>query len=209
MKKIIFLVAVLHCFLVVFFIDDTQAVIYKYVNKDGIVCFADDLQTVPREYRIKVVIVEGEEKKKTITASGPIVAEAEMQSSAGVPEKQSIRSRRPFSFRLIISMAVSLVALLIFIILSKQVWFKENKRAESIARVSLAGIVSVYLIIAHANDVMTIFGFTGKVIDDIQQQSAEKGKKAAEAIKAFDAIFQEAQKAQESSSYTGGDEKNP
>jgi hypothetical protein len=55
--------------------------------------------------------------------------------------------------------------------------------------------------------VLTVFGMAGKAIDDAQQRSAEKGKKAAEAAKTLDALLEQAQKAQEPSSSPEEDHK--
>ena len=44
---------------------------------------------------------------------------------------------------------------------------------------------------------MMMFGMAGKTIDTVQYQSAEKGKKAAEAIKKIDALVEEMQKTEE------------
>ncbi len=212
MRKYALLFAVLYCFLGPTFVGNCHAAIYKYVDKDGIVCFADDLQSVPEKYRSKAVIVEGEakedpEKLQTLAINND--NKAGEQAAANVSaETVQIRGPRPLSFRLMISAAVSLAGLLIFILLTKQAGLKENKKVHAIIRNSLISLVSLYLIIAHVKDVTTIFGMTGKAIDDVRQQSAEKGKRAAQAIKSIDALFEEAQKAQEASHAAAGDDKN-
>jgi hypothetical protein len=175
------------------------AVIYKYTDKAGVVCFADDLQAVPQTYRSKAVIVEGELKEDA--TQPPKQAVIEQEGDASLPKEQSevkkTQRRLPLSFRLMISALVSFGAFIMFMMITRQTDLKENKRVESIIRTSLAAIVTLYLVIAHAKDVMTIFGMAGKAVDEVQQQSAEKGKKAAQAIKTFDALFEEAQKAEQ------------
>lgn len=212
MRKFALLFAVLYCFPGLSFVPDSYAAIYKYVDKQGIVCFADDLQSVPEKYRSKAVIVEGEAKEDPEKPQSLAINndnKAEEQSAANAPaETLQIRGPRPLSLRLMISAAVSLAALLIFILLTKQAGLKENKKVHAIIRASLISLVSLYLIIAHVKDVMTIFGIAGKTVNDVQQQSAEKGKRAAQAIKTIDALFEQAQKAQEASHAAAGDDKN-
>ena len=45
--------------------------------------------------------------------------------------------------------------------------------------------VSVYLLVAHAGDVVHVVNKIGGGIESVQQQSEKKGKKAAEAVKAW------------------------
>lgn len=204
MKRKYPLAVILYCLPGLIVAPDVSAAIYKYVDKDGIVCFADDLQFIPAKYRSKAVIVDGEAKEE-IKESGPVVAYPRKEQSTEIAGERESRPSRSLSFRLMVSTAVVLAMALVFIILMKQAFVTENKKVYSIIRASFIGILSLYLIIAHGRDVLTVFGMAGKAIDDAQQRSAEKGKKAAEAIKKLDALFEQAQKAQEASSQPGDD----
>lgn len=203
MKKRVIMSAALCALLAFCFVSDSYALIYKYINKEGIVCFADDLQQVPEKFRASAVIVEGETEdngEKRSSATNTQMNKAEEQTArAETPAERTMPSApavHPLSVRLVISGAVCLGALSIFIILSKQAELKEKEKVLSVIRTSLIGIVSVYLIVAHVRDAMTMFGMAGRAIDNVQQQSAEKGKKAAKAMKALDTLFQEAERSQ-------------
>jgi hypothetical protein len=63
-------------------------------------------------------------------------------------------------------------------------------------RSTLITLVSIYLLYAHARDVAGVFSMASHAVDDVKHHSEQKGKKAAQAIKSFDALFEEAQKAQ-------------
>jgi hypothetical protein len=169
------------------------AAFYKYTDKDGILCFADNLQAVPEQYRATAVIVEGESKEEGTVISGASQPRA-VEAPALVGPAPKPQRKRPISFRLMITAAIAFSAVLLFIFMSKQPGLKENKKILSGVRSALIAIVSLYLIIAHGKDVMTVFGFAGKAIDDVQQQSADKGRKAAQAMKKLDALFEDAQK---------------
>ncbi len=192
MKKICMFFAVVLCLGGMVVVRDSQAAFYKYVDKDGVVCFADDLQVIPEQYRAKAVIVQNESKDVDVKPAG---LEPKMEAAPSASEaKPEVRRPRPLSIRLMISAAVGLGAFLIFVVVSRQL--EEDKKALSIVRGSLLAGVSIYFIVAHAGDVMTLFGLTGKAVEEVERRSEEKGKKAARAIKSFDALFEEAQKAQ-------------
>jgi hypothetical protein len=198
MKKISAAFALLLCLGGIFFIRVSDAAIYRYVDKDGVICFADNLQVIPEQCRTTAVIVDNE-AKGDVKPSKPAVdnkADAALSAAEVKPEN---RGPRPLSIRLMISGAVGLSALLIFVVISKLPELKENKKVLSLIRASLIGIMSLYLIVAHVNDMMTIFGAAGRVVEDVQNQSAEKGKKAVQAIKSLDSLFEEAQRTQETS----------
>lgn len=199
MKKILIVFAVLHCLLGISFVNESEAAIYKYIDKDGIVSFADNLQSIPEKYRSTALIVDGESKDDEAKPSRPVTvdkaAEEPLPEEASKPQSQG---PKPLSVRLTMSAVVSLGLLLIFIVVSNQTPLKENKKVLSILRTSLIGILSFYLLVAHVKDVMGLFGTAGKAIDDVQQRQAEKGKKAAQAMKKLDGLIQETQKLEES-----------
>src|SRR5574337_1190268 len=197
MKKIFLIALFLYC---VPCLSASHAAVYKYVDKDGIVSFADDLQTVPQKYRASAVIVQGESKDEEAKQPAAAVAAHENSSSVNTADTAATRepeTRRPLSSRLLISAAVTMAAGLIFIVISRQREIKGNKKLLSFIRNSMLAAVSLYLVVAHAGDLLTIFGFAGKAVDNARQQSAEKGKKAAQAVKQLDALFEQVQQAQQ------------
>jgi hypothetical protein len=122
--------------------------------------------------------------------------EQQLQHEASAPNQTS--RRRPLSIRLMISAAVSIAVVLLTIIIARQPEVKKNHRIGEIIRNSMIGILSFYLIIAHAKDVMIVLGFMDKAVEEAQQRSAEKGKRAAQAMKTLDAFFEDAEKAEKS-----------
>lgn len=197
MKKITIVFALFFCLGSMVFVRNSDAAYYKYIDKDGVVCFADNLQVIPEQYRAKAVIVETEAKDDEIKPAGPAVSKTE-PAPAGADTRQEVKGPRLLSTRLMISGAIGLGALLLFVVINSQSELKENKKVLSLIRRSLMAVVLLYLIFAHAGDVMTIFGAAGKTVEEVQQQSAEKGKKAAQTIKSLDTMFEAAQKAQTS-----------
>ncbi len=189
--------ALVSCLGGLFIAGTSEAAFYKYVDKNGVVCFADDLQVVPEQYRSQAVIVDAESKDDEVRPANPVLKKPEAALDPSSDPWGSKRPR-PLSIRLMISGAVGISAFLVFLIIKSLPDLKDNKKILSIVRGSLIGAVSVYLILAHVKDVKTVFGITGQTVEEVQQRSAEKGKKATQAIKSLDAAFEEAQKAQES-----------
>lgn len=196
MKKVTIMLGLFFCLGSMVFVHNSAAAYYKYVDKEGVVCFADNLQVIPEQYRVQAVIVETEAKDDDIKSAGPTARKTETAATADV--RQEGKDRRPLSTRLVISGAVGFGAFLIFVVINSQPEFKENKKVLSLVRRALMAIVLLYLVVAHAGDVMTIFGAAGRTVEEVQYHSEEKGKKAAQAIKSLDALFEEAQKAQKS-----------
>jgi hypothetical protein len=88
----------------------------------------------------------------------------------------------------LISVVIVVSALFAFVILG--ILDSDHKKAIKIVRVVILWVTSVYLIIAHGGDVVKMFGTLKGNVDTVQRESAEKGKKAAKAIKEIDAVFQ-------------------
>lgn len=180
-------------FLFIFFAaPDTHAEIYKYIDKDGIPCFADDIQQVPEKYRAFVTIID--ESSEEYKAKAAVKPEGQNEDPVvQEPAQPPVRGRRPLSFRLMISAAISAGLLLLMNFLGKLPELKHDGRLRAITRNSLIATVSLYLIFAHGKDVLTVFGIMGNAVEEVQQHSSEKGKKAAQAIKSLDAMFEAAQ----------------
>ena len=192
MKKILVLFFFLFCLGGMLFVQVSNAALYKYIDKDGIISFADDLQVIPEQYRAKAVIIDGEEK--IVMPAKPVVSKAEAAPSASPVAEPESGDSRQLSIRLMISGAVTLGVLLLFIVISKMPGLRENKKIIFMVRGSLIAVVSLYLVYAHVKDVTAVAGMTGQVIEDIQNKSAEKGKRAGQAIKTLNAISEETQK---------------
>jgi hypothetical protein len=188
--------------------SNSVAAIYKYVDKDGMLYFADDLQAVPAQYRATATIVSGEAKEEATRPVDQSLQEArtekrESDSATGSGQGKSLLElgdKRSFGSRALTSAIVIVTALFTFIILG--ILDTDHKKAVKIVRIVVAWGVSVFLIYAHAGDVVHVFTAAGKHIENVQDASEEKGKKAAKAIKALDKLTENAEKA--SSNDSGG-----
>ncbi len=168
------------------------AAIYKYTDKDDMIHFVDDLQSVPEQYRSSAKIVNGEDKEEIKKQSSQPPAQTETKkaeiSTSNIAEKVEAA---PFGKRAIISAIIIVSALFAFVILNRL--DMDNKKVISITRIIILWGISIFLLYAHVGDVVSVFSSIGGKIENTQQQAEEKGKKAAKAIKAMDAIIERAE----------------
>ncbi len=193
---------------------DVAAAIYKYIDKDGLVTFADDLQVVPAQYRAQAVIVSGEAKEAE--AKSPAVQAApkeqpEIKAGEPLPALPPIErtaetgGKKPFGSRVLISAVVVVTALFAFVVLG--IIDADHKKAIKIARVVIIWVVTVYLLYSHAGDVVHVFSSIGSDVENARQASGEKGKKAAKAMKALNAVLDQAGQSNSGDSAEKGPEK--
>jgi hypothetical protein len=167
---------------------ESSAAIYRYVDKDGVPSYADDLQSVPKEFRQKAVIVSGELKEEELRSAPPEI----LDSKAEIPAYEAVgehAASASFSRRLARSILILLAMVPLFIILKQKIEPQRELVASRI-RTALFGILVLYLFIAHAKDVVVMAGLTGDKVEEAKRKSGEKGRKAAEAIKALDAAME-------------------
>ena len=107
--------------------------------------------------------------------------------------QQEVSTRRPLGTRLIVSGVVGIAAILVFIVLSRLPAVKEKEKALSVIRGSLIAIVSLYVIVAHIQDMMTVIGTAGRAVEDVQNRSADRGKKAGKAVKQYNELVKDTQ----------------
>jgi hypothetical protein len=175
--------------------SDVFAAIYKYTDNAGNICFADDLQSVPQQYRAAVKIVSGEAEgeKKPLQQNQP---QARQDASPAVAAPAPVREPEPavhvkdsfFTNRVLISGIVVVSALFAFVILG--ILDADHKKSIKIVRVVILWGASVYLLVAHSGDVIRMFRSVDSNIEAIQRQSGEKGKKAAKSMKEINALIQ-------------------
>lgn len=175
-----------------------SAAIFKYTDKNGVISFASDLQSIPPDCRSTAVIISGdakeEEEKRPLSqspSSAPVTTPAGTASAApsAQPTAES-RGKDHFGGKALISAIVVVSGLFIFVILGTL--DMENKKAERIARLVVIWGVSVYLLYAHGGDVIHTFTGMGNKIENVHRQSEEKGKKAAEGVKALNTMIEQA-----------------
>ncbi|HUJ18330.1 MAG TPA: hypothetical protein VL197_10100 [Nitrospirota bacterium] len=212
MKKAVLLLVVFQCVLVTVAISTADAAIYRYFDKNGIAWYVDNLTVIPEQYRAAAVIIDGDSKDDAAKRSGSVTIERPselpllVEKTAKPPEEPP----RPLSVRILKSVSVVLGAILVFIVVSRLVSVRDDKKVLSIVRGSLIVILSLYLVFAHAEDMVTVFHMTKQAIEEAQHRSEEKGRKAAQAIKTLDAVFEQSQQAQQAqgSATREAEEKN-
>jgi len=189
--------------------SNSFAAIYKYIDKNGIICFADDLQSIPEQCRATAQIVSGEqepERKPLIQKQSLVQAEATPTNEAPSSDRDKVSiegyAKRFFSGRVLISVVVVVSALFSFVILG--ILDADHKKAIKIARVVILWGMSIYLLVAHAGDFVNLFRILEGKVDTVQRESGEKGKKAAKAMKEINAIVQHIDNA--ASQDSGGDD---
>ncbi len=221
MKNKLYLVLGLVCTFGFFSIQDTYAAIYKYMDSDGQVNFTDDLQSVPASCRATAKIVSGESDEKNMTSNsnndqtkapaGTVAPEgAPYTAPVVVSEKpkpvESQDETGSFEKRAIYSAVILVSAVFAFIILG--ILDTDHKKIVAIVRVVLMWGMMVYLIYAHAGDVVHLFSSAGNKIESVHRKSEEKGKKAARAAKSLNALLDQAEQAAADSADSEGEEKN-
>jgi len=193
---------------------DVSAAIYKYIDKDGLITFADDLQAVPAQYRAQAVIVSGEDKEaEAKSPAGQAVPKEQTEIKAGEPlpapppivQTAETGGKRSFGSRALISAIVVVSALFAFGVLG--IIDADHKKAIKIARVVILWVASVYLLYSHAGDVVHVFSSIGSDVENARQASGEKGKKAAKAMKALNAVLDQAGQSNSGDSAEAGLEK--
>jgi hypothetical protein len=172
--------------------SDVFAAIYKYTDKDGMITFADDLQSIPEQYRASAKIVSGEtevQKKPAMQTQAPGQSDAKQVAPAPSPALEQGRgavvenSKSVFSGRLLISIIVVVSALFSFVILG--LYDEDHKKSIKIIRVVILWGVAIFMLYAHAMDVVQLFSLASGKIDAVQEESAEKGRKTARKIKEY------------------------
>ncbi len=198
MKIKVLLILVLLCVFGLLAAPDGFAAIYKYIDKNGMVTFADDLQSIPEQYRKNAVIVSGEaetEKKPMQQTPPQSRQETRLEHAApSVEREQTTVDKIKESFftnRAMISVMVVVSALFAFVILG--IVDADHKKIIQIVRVVIVWGVSVYLIYAHAGDVVRLFRGAGNSIEDGRLKSEAKGKKAAKALKEMNELLLESE----------------
>lgn len=177
---------------------ESQAVIYKYVSEKGIPTFADDMQKIPEQYRAQAVIVTGgndfdayAEQEKQEKARLAAEERTRQEQRAAAP----VKAEKPLSSRLIRSgIAVGIFIALLFVTAHFDA-LREQAQVLFRVRTGLAVLLLVFLAFNHGRDVRGLFGTVGDTLPNpvasMQERSAERGKKAAEAYKAMGKVLEQ------------------
>jgi len=176
------------------------AAIYKYTDKDGMICFSDDLQSIPEQYRATAKIVSGEEKEehkgKTNhnEQNAPSKIKKEVEISGTMPEKSVVEKNEKdiFGRRSMVSAIVVLSSIFAFVILRKL--DEDHKKSIAIIRVIIIWGVSVYLLYTYAGDLIAVVRSMGTKIESSKQQAEERGKKAVKNIQLLNSLLEQVDK---------------
>ena len=182
-------------FVVVGIAVDAQAVIYKYTDEKGSPAYADSMEKVPERERGKAVIVTGQMEQELADdaerARALAAREAEQQRIEALHQQEQER----FTGRLIRGGVAAALAVALIVVLSHIDALREQAELLRRIRLILVLVLFVFLGVTFAGDVVGLFRSVGREIADpvagMQDQQAEKGKKAAEPYKALDQALQE------------------
>jgi hypothetical protein len=206
MRNKLLLVLGLVCAFGILSVQDSRAAIYKYVDKDGLINFADDLQSIPAPDRGTAKIVSGEPAETNATSpakndqvkaqagTGTPEAAPAAAPAAGQEKQQPVESRGKTEFfgkRALTSVIIIVSTAFAFIILG--ILDIDNKKIVTVVRVILMWGMTVYLLYVHAGDVVGLFSTMGAKMQSVHQKSEEKGKKAARALKNLNALVDQAE----------------
>jgi len=185
--------ALLFLVLFAYGIPPASADIYKYANEAGEISFADNLQSVPEQYRAIAVNTTALEEQKLIQSQPQTQPQANSALTQEVPgEKPAYKMT--FTIRLLITVVVVFVWIVALFTIKKAGVLKGREKVLPAARVALSCILLVYLITVHGKDVVNLFTMAGNKIEEVQERQAQRGKKAGEAIKALNKLMEDAEK---------------
>ena len=186
-------VIVLVTVLILFTGRESQAVIYKYVNEKGVPTFADDMQKIPEQYRAQAVTVVGGNEYDAYSEQEKARLAAEARTQQVMQAAAPARVEEPISKRLTRSgVAVGLFIALLFVV-SHIDALREQARVLFRIRTGLIVVLVIFLTFTHARDIAGLFGSVGDTISNpvanLQEKSAERGKKAADAYKSMEKVL--------------------
>lgn len=174
-----------------------HAVIYQYTDKNGVVCYADDLQKVPEAYRPQAAVVSGGVTSKDGAAqSGPVIVARDAAApfaAQTVQEESSGAQHWPFASRLLLSILVVGVSLGGYRLAVGQSAVKKQEQALKVVRGVGYVALTLFLLYVHLRDVVFVYRSIAGTIDTAQENSARKGKQAADFMKAVDRALDAAQ----------------
>jgi len=183
----------------------SYAAIYKYLDKDGLICFANDLQSIPEQYRGSAKIVSGEEDPvirpttQYHQTTGQSAGRREQDQGTAHGKSAVLQNEAGFfNSRMLLTSIVIVSAVFAFVVLG--ILETDHRKTVAILRVTLLWAVSLYLLIAHAGDAVRMIRAVGGTIEDAKHHSEEKGKNAAKAVKAFNTLVEQAGQAPSSDS---------
>lgn len=178
----------------VIFIQNSFAAIYKYVDKNGAVCFTDSIQGVPEEYRGKAIIISGQsgkgnrepseiqpvENKETDSAGDSTTEKKE--ETAKIKEKIMEAVKGFISSRLFKLFAGIIGFIFLFVIIGKVSSSLGYSKIGSILRIALTLFVLLYVFNSHLKEVVNAFSTLKEEVLGVKKQAEERNEKVNETI---------------------------
>ena len=168
--------------------DCYSATFYKYVDKNGTVCFTDSRQSIPEEYRKKATKITDEKENvdkksrdnqiKEDNECGPLTdKKPELFSKEKIKDAlTTITNSNLFRPVVAITIFVSL-----FIVIGKIGRSLGHKQISSVLRIALTAGILVYLFHTHIEKMVNTFNLLKKDVTGIVKQAEERNKKAEDA----------------------------
>ncbi len=172
-------------------VRQASADIYRYVNEEGIICFADNLESVPEKYRAIAVNTTAEEEKNQIRSQTE--PRTNIAPSQAAPREEPAHTMT-FTARLLMTVGVVFAWFGILMAIKKTGVFKGREKFLPAAQIALGCIFLAYLVMVHGKDVAGLFSMAGNKIEAVREKQAERGRKAGQAIKTLNTFMDEAGK---------------
>jgi hypothetical protein len=166
--------------------------IYLYINDAGETCIADDLGSVPEKYRATAVNKTAREEQTQIQSLPQ--SQSNMAARDVLQQESMSIWKMTFTSRLIMTAVVVCIWLLALFAINKTKLFKGHEKVLPASRIALACFLLVYLVLVHGKDVVNLSTMAGNKIEAVQEKQAQRGRKAGEAIKAFNKLMDGADK---------------
>ncbi len=171
----------LHCY---------SATYYKYVDKDGTVCFTDSRQSIPEEYKRKATKIT-DEKENADKKSRDAQIKAGTADDPSTDKKQELPFKEKIKdaltaltnsnfFKPVLAIAIFIS---LFILIGKIGVSLGHKQLSSVLRIALTAGILVFLIHAHMEKIANAFNSLIKDATDIAKRAEERNKKAGDAAK--------------------------
>lgn len=175
---------------------------YRYVDAKGEAHFANKEEEVPKEYKSSAMLVSVEEVDEKTQAA----VEEERNRTAGNIKATEATARirqatlpaaaaEPTKSMNLVWSGVAVVS--VFAVMTLLGWIDVLREKEQVLngiRTALFVLLAVYLVAAHGRDVLALFSRVGSSISTMEQESAERGKKAAQFYKSMETIVEQTDK---------------
>lgn len=167
------------------------AVIYKYIDAHGTPTYVDDLHLIPEQHRKTAVLVSGEyeQDRHASTSQRSSTREGENEDAASGPRVAlAVGGRNSFSGRLARSILILFASIAAYFGAVEVLAKKNLQKHQPFVKAAVIVIASASVLYLHALDIVRGVFSVGSAIQEVKEESAEKGKRTATFIKALDKV---------------------